>query len=76
MPETHGGIALSRYIEGNLKELKRKKRDVDVESAGHVLHDVMPINAISLKQLLSWTSTKHSLTWYLGEYLLGRFDGR
>ena len=36
----------------------------------------MSINTISLKQLLSCTSTKHSLTCYLGQGLLEQFDGR
>ena len=36
----------------------------------------MSINTITLKQLLVWSSTKNSLTCYLGQCLSERFDGR
>ena len=65
-------------VEGSLKEKTRKKRATPVAAAtaGHVVHDGVSINTISLKQLLSCTSTKHSPTCYLGQGLLERFDGR
>ena len=48
-------VNCGRYIEGNLKENTRKKRATSVATAtaGHVVHDGMSINTISLKQLLS-----------------------
>ena len=69
-------VIFDRYVEGSLKEKTRKKRATSVAgaTAGHVVHDGMSIDTISLKQLLS--STKHSLTCYLGQGLLERFDGR
>ena len=71
-------VIFDRYVEGSLKEKTRKKRATSVAdaTAGHVVHDGMSINTISLKQLLSCTSTKHSLTCYLGKGLLEWFDGR
>ena len=65
-------VSFDRYVEGSLKEKTRKKRATSVAAvtAGHVVHDGMSINTISLKQLLSCTSTKHSLTCYLGQCLL------
>ena len=58
------GVIFDRYVEGSLREKTRKKRAtyVAAATAGQVVHDVMSINTISLKQLLSCTSTKHSLT--------------
>ena len=55
-------VIFDRYVEGSLKEKTRKKRTtyVAAATAGHVVHDGMSINTISLKQLLSCTSTKHS----------------
>ena len=69
-------VIFDRYVEGSLKEKTRKTTDVAAATAGHAVHDCMSINTISLKQLLSCTSTKHSLTWYLGQGPLERFDGR
>ena len=71
-------VIFDRYVEGSLKEKTRKKRVtyVAAATAGHVVHDGMPIDTISLEQLLSCPSTKHSLTCYLGQGLLEQFDGR
>ena len=71
-------VILDRHVEGSLKEKTRKKRAryVAAATAGHVVHDCMSINAISSKQLLSCTPTKHSLTCYIGQCLFERFDGR
>ena len=62
-------VILDRYVEGCLQENTRKKRAtyVAIATARHVVHDGMSINTTSLKQLLSCTSTKHSLTCYLGQ---------
>ena len=71
-------VIFDRYVEGSLKENTRKKRAtyVAAATAGHVVHDGMPINTISLKQLLSCPSTKHSLTCYICQCLLELFDDR
>ena len=71
-------VIFDRFVEGSLNEKTRNKRATCVAAAtdGHVVHDGMSINTTSLKQLLSCTSTKHSLTCYLGQSLLERFDGR
>lgn len=70
-------IIFDRYVKGGLKEKTRSKRAVsdDAASAGHDVHDGMSINTISLKQLLSCTTTKHNLSCHLGQGLLERFDG-
>ena len=70
-------VIFDRYLEVGLNEKTRKKRatSVAVATAGHVVHDDMSINTISLKQLLLCTSSKHSLTCYLGQCLLELFDG-
>ena len=62
-------VILDRYVEGCLQENTRKKRAtyVAAATARHVVHDGMSIITTSLKQLLSYTSTKHSLTCYLGQ---------
>ena len=72
------GVTFDRYVEGSLKEKTRKTRATSGATAtdGHVVHDSMSTNTISLKQLLSCTPTKHTLTCYLGQGLLERFDGR
>ena len=71
-------VIFDRYVEGSLKEKTRKKKAtyVAAATAGHVVHDGVSINTISLKQLLSCTSTKHRLTCYIGQGLLERFDSR
>ena len=60
-------VIFDRYVEGSLKEKTRKKRATHVAAAtaGHVVHDSMAINMITLKRLLSCTSTKRSLTCYI-----------
>ena len=62
-------VIFARYVEVSLKANTRKKKVtyVAAATAGHVVHDGMSIYTISLKQLLSCTSTKHSLTCYLGQ---------
>ena len=62
-------VFFDRYVEVSLKQNTRKKRVtyVAATTAGHVVLDGMSINTISLKQLLSCTSTKHCLTCYLGQ---------
>ena len=62
-------VFFDRYVEVSLKANTRKKKVtyVAAATAGHVVHDGMSIYTISLKQLLSCTSTKHSLTCYLGQ---------
>ena len=71
-------VIFDRYVEGSLKEKPRKKRAISVAAAttGQVVHDGMSNNAMSFKQLLSFTSTKHSLICYLGQCLFERCDGR
>ena len=71
-------VICDRCVDGSLREKTRKKRATSIAAAtaGHVVHDGMSINTISLKQLLACTSTKHSLTCYLGHGILERFDGR
>ena len=71
-------VTFDRYVEGSLKEKTRKTRATSGATAtdGHVVHDSMSTNTISLKQLLSCTPTKHTLTCYLDQGLLERFDGR
>ena len=63
------GVIFDRYVEVSLKANTRKKKVtyVAAATAGHVVHDGMSIYTISLKQPLSCTSTKHSLTCYLGQ---------
>jgi len=70
-------IIFDRYVSGGLKEKTRIKRAVsaDAASAGHDVHDDMSINTISLKQLLSGTTTKHNLSCHLAQGLLEWFDG-
>ena len=62
-------VFFDRYVEVSLKEKTRKKRATSVAAAtaGHVVPDGMSINTISLKQMLSCTFTKYSLTCYLGQ---------
>ena len=71
-------VPFDRFVEGSLNEKTKNKRMTSVAAAtdGHVVHDDISINTMSLKQLLSCTSTKHCLTCYLGQSLLERFDGR
>ena len=71
-------IIFDRYIEGSLKEKTRSKRAMPntVGSAGHDVHDSMSISTISMKQLLSCTSTKHSLSCHLAHGLLEHFEGK
>ena len=66
------------FVEGSPNEKTKNKRTTSVAAAtdGHVVHDGMSINTMSLKQLLSCTSTKYCLTCYLGQSLLERFNGR
>ena len=69
-------VIIDRYVEGSLKEKTINKGAIYVAAAtaGHVVDDGMSINSISLKQMLSCTSTKHSLNCYLGQGLLERFE--
>ena len=64
-------VVFDRYVEGSLAEKTRKKRVTYIAAvtAGHVVHNGMSINTISLKQLLSCTFTKHSRTCF-GQGLL------
>ena len=71
-------VIFDRYVEGSLKDNTRKigATYVAAATAVYVVHDSTSISAISSKQLLSCTSPMHSLTCYLGQGLLERFDGR
>ena len=70
-------VIFDRYVQGSLTEKTRKKRvtSVAAATAGYVMHDGMSINTMSLKQLLSCTSTEHILTCYVGQCLSERSDG-
>ena len=62
-----------QYLETSLKMNTRKKREGS-KSVAFGIHDEMNISKISLKELLSDSSTKADFTRYLSKKLLRRFS--
>ena len=70
-------VIFDQYIEGGLKSNTRAGRATSkaANQASYDVHDQMSIKTLSLKELLSSSKTKHSLTIYFAEGLLKYFHG-
>jgi len=70
-----GRVIFDRYITGSLKEKTRVKRAGSTQPVKFIIQGQMSIRNVSMKLLLSHTSTKSQLTEYLGKRLLDHFAG-